>query len=63
MTVLSEAKTQLERQEDKGIKKYGGVLEDTNPTAEALIEHAIEEAADQLMYLVALRRRISLTGR
>jgi hypothetical protein len=54
--ILDDAKAALDRQDAKGRKKYGGPLDVTKPGAVALIDHAIQEAADQLMYLCALRR-------
>ncbi|MEC9266685.1 MAG: hypothetical protein VX464_11550 [Pseudomonadota bacterium] len=58
MSILERSKAALDRQHAKGLAKYGAPLDDTKPSALALIDHAIEEAADQLQYLVALRDRL-----
>lgn len=56
MTITDEAFAVLKRQEAKGLAKYGATLDRADVTAEAMIEHAIEEAADQLVYLIRLRQ-------
>lgn len=56
MTVLVEAFEVLEAQTQKGIRKYGGTLDTTEPGHDAILDHAIQEAADLLLYLIALRK-------
>lgn len=56
--ILDDAKTALDKQNTKGLEKYGGPLDDTKPSALELTDHAIEEAADQLMYLVGLKAEV-----
>ena len=58
MTVREEINEILNRQESKGLSKYGVLLDGANLDSGKLVEHAIEEVADLLQYLVALRRRI-----
>jgi hypothetical protein len=57
--ILDDAKAVLDRQDAKGRAKYGGTLDETQPTAAELISHAIEEAADMLIYLCALRKLLT----
>lgn len=57
--IIDDAKAALDRQDAKGRNKYGGPLDMTKPGKAALLDHAIEEAADMLMYLCALRREMS----
>lgn len=56
--IIEASKAAIDKQHEKGLKKYGGSLDDTAPSAPELIDHAIEEAADQLNYLVALRGEV-----
>lgn len=58
MTGLDEAKAALDRQTEKGLRKYGAILDDQDLTPLDLVQHAIEEAADSLLYLVAMKRRL-----
>lgn len=58
-TILDDAKSVLDHQTAKGVRKYGGPLDITRPGSEALLEHAIEEAADLLLYLTGLRRALA----
>lgn len=52
---LQVALSILRKQEAKGEKKYGANLDDFSGSVVELIDHAIEEAADQLCYLVKMR--------
>lgn len=47
-----------EGQIEKGRKKYPADLNEDNWTALDLIDHAMQEAVDQIHYLTALRRKI-----
>ncbi len=56
--ILDEAQAVLSRQTQKGITTYGGTLDQTNPSGPEILDHAIQEAADLLIYLVGLRRAL-----
>jgi len=56
--VRDEISRILDKQDAKGIRKYGGTLDNTRPTEAELIQHAIEECADMLQYLVALKLQV-----
>ena len=58
MDLLEEARKVLADQTAKGIRTYGQTLDVTKKTAPELLDEAIEEAADQLMYLLAARRAL-----
>lgn len=45
-----------------GLEKYGISVRDNPSTARTWITHAIEEAADQLIYLMRLREEIDRFG-
>jgi len=51
--ILQEVIKDLERQESKGLKKYGTTL-DSQFTESQMIQHAYEEALDTVMYLKKL---------
>ena len=53
--ILDDAIAVLRQQDAKGRQKYGGPLDETQPDEAELIDHAIQEAADLLMYLCALK--------
>ena len=56
--ILQEVIKDLERQESKGLNKYGTTL-DSQFTQSQIIQHAYEEALDTVMYLkklITLRR-------
>ena len=57
--VARVAHNQIEMQIAKGLKKYGGTLDDNigNLTAEDLIQHGLEEMADGIQYLAAAQIR------
>ena len=48
----------LAAQRAKGLSHYGVRLADANLTALELLDYAIEEAADKLDYLVAMKLRM-----
>ena len=54
MSTLERAKVALDLQNEKGVDKYGGTLDETKPSPAALVNHAVQEAADALMYLTRL---------
>jgi len=56
--VRNEIDRILDQQDAKGIRKYGGTLDVTQPETGELIQHAIEECTDMLQYLVALKLRL-----
>lgn len=56
--ILDDAKTALDKQNDKGLMKYGGSLDTTDPTVAELLEHATQEFADGLMYTCALKQKV-----
>ncbi len=56
--ILDEAKAVLDRQNEKGLAKYGGSLDETTPSLQALCDHRIEEHADALIYAVAERAEV-----
>lgn len=56
MSVTDDALEVLRRQEAKGLDKYGATLDRSDVTTEEMIDHVIEEAADQLVYLLRLRQ-------
>lgn len=58
MSVRDEINQILDRQDKKGIESHGGTLDDNDLPALRLIDEAVEEAADLLQYLVALRRKM-----
>lgn len=60
---ISRAVAVLEAQTAKGVRKYGGTLDQTRPSGPELVDHAIQEAADLLLYLVALRNEGGEDGR
>lgn len=45
----------IKSQAGKGLKEYGVGLEGANLSVLELMDHAIEEAADQLMYLIQMK--------
>lgn len=51
--ILNEVMKDLEKQEAKGLKKYGTTL-DSHFTESQMIQHAYEEALDTVMYLKKL---------
>jgi hypothetical protein len=55
---LNEALSILRKQEAKGLSKYGATLDDFKGSESDILQHAIEEAADLLMYLITAKKRI-----
>lgn len=55
--VEREALALLVARRKKGREEYGVGIEDSTLTVEELLDYALEEAVDQLIYLLALRRR------
>ena len=51
--ILNEVMKDLEKQEAKGLRKYGTTL-DSHFTESQMIQHAYEEALDTVMYLKKL---------
>lgn len=51
----------LSKQSNKGQAQYGGYssLLERNPSPTALLDDAIEEAADMLLYLLALKHQLA----
>jgi len=58
MSVFDDAKAALDRQYEKGRRKYPVTLDEAGLSAPELLDHAIEEAADMLVYLCALRASV-----
>lgn len=59
MTISEEAKYRIDKQCEKGLEKYGHLLDNAGCGEEELINHAIEEVADLFQYLIALKRKMS----
>lgn len=57
--VTSEAILLLRSGDAKGREKYGVTLDDADLSPRELVQHAAEEAADLLKYLVALKRALT----
>lgn len=53
--VLAQRAAILDRQHAKGLAKYGTGLADCGLTRQQLLDHAAEEAADLLCYLIAAK--------
>lgn len=47
------------RQTEKGIAKYGGTLDDKELSPVELIDHAVEEHADAIFYLLKLKDKLN----
>lgn len=58
MTIAEEAKYRIDKQCEKGLSKYGHLLDNAGCDERELIDHALEEVADLFQYLIALRRKI-----
>ena len=56
MTIAEEAKWRIDKQSEKGLNKYGHLLDSANLNEVELVEHFIQEATDMLQYGVALKR-------
>jgi hypothetical protein len=57
---IADVLDQMIAQRKKGIAKYGQGIEDNGPlTARDLIQHAFEEACDQVVYLAECLRRLA----
>lgn len=56
--VVTDALALLRSGDAKGRQKYGVTLDDADLSPGELVQHAAEEAADLLKYLVALRRAL-----
>lgn len=56
---LAEINRIAERQINKGIEKYGQVVQDNPEDAFYWIDYAIEEAVDFIFYLLRLRDEIT----
>jgi len=56
--VLFEIQQLFVRQTEKGISKYGAPVKAENLGAEEWIQHALEECADNMVYLTALKKKL-----
>lgn len=56
--ILSQVKDLLEKQTEKGVKKYGHSVDADELTAEQWIDHASEEIVDLLVYLQCLKEKL-----
>lgn len=54
-SVLQKAIDVLRCQQQKGVERYGQTIEQSGLTRTEILDHAIEEAADLLIYLTAIR--------
>lgn len=48
----------IKKQEDKGFETYGHFIEEADFTAEKMLNYAIEEATDLLIYLIDTKQRV-----
>lgn len=58
MTIAEECKFRIDKQSEKGLTKYGHLLDSAGLNYVELVEHAIQETTDNLQYLVALKRSL-----
>ena len=54
--ILSQALNRIDVKYHKGAKEHGGVLSDMSK--EDLLDNAIDEAVDQLTYLLTLKQKL-----
>ena len=54
--IAARAIATIRAQEEKGRSKYGTDLDNADLSVLEVVEHAVQEAADLLMYLSALRK-------
>jgi len=54
--ILSEALSRIDDKYQKGAAEHGGTLSDMSATE--LLENAIDEAIDQVVYLLTLRQKL-----
>ena len=54
--IAARAIATIRAQEEKGRSRYGTDLDDADLTGVEIVEHAVQEAADMLMYLTALKK-------
>lgn len=56
LRVLAESKRLISRKYRKGVAEHGGFLMDSS--TEELLDNAIDEAVDQLVYLLSLKEKL-----
>lgn len=55
--ILSEALSRIDTKYQNGAKEHGGLLSDLSE--EQLLENAIDEAVDQVVYLLTLKQKFN----
>lgn len=56
--VLADIQQLFVRQTEKGIRKYGETVKVENLSAVEWCQHALEECADNMVYLMALKKQL-----
>jgi hypothetical protein len=56
--IITNIKSIIDRQQDKGLKKYGKTVDQADLSIEEWIEHTQEEIVDALIYLECIKQKM-----
>lgn len=56
--IITNIKSIIDRQQEKGLKKYGKTVDQADLSIEEWIEHTQEEIADTLIYLECIKQKM-----
>ena len=56
--IITNIKSIMDRQQEKGLKKYGKTVDQADLSIEEWIEHTQEEIADALIYLECIKQKM-----
>ena len=56
--IITNIKSIIDRQQEKGLKKYGKTVDQADLSIEEWIEHTQEEIADALIYLECIKQKM-----
>jgi hypothetical protein len=56
--IITNVKSIIDRQQEKGLKKYGKTVDQADLSIEEWIEHTQEEIVDTLIYLECIKQKM-----
>jgi len=56
--IITNIKSIIDRQQEKGLKKYGKTVDQADLSIEEWIEHTQEEIVDTLIYLECIKQKM-----
>jgi len=56
--IITNIKSIIDKQQEKGLKKYGKTVDQADLSIEEWIEHTQEEIADTLIYLECIKQKM-----